>query len=225
LSRYIELDRTRAPGGGIMTLGQRGREFYIQVDGVELMASDLHGSEERLAQLACEALAGRPTPWRFLVGGLGMGFTLRAALDALPLDSSVVVAEIVPEVVAWNRNELAHLAGWPLEDPRVEVALADVARVLREPGLWDAVLLDVDNGPSAMTRDDNDLLYGVPGLERTRQALRPGGVLVVWSVSPDRRFEERLRQAGFRCRTHEVPARPDQKDGTMHTLFLARPRS
>jgi len=118
-----------------MTLGQRGREFYIQVDGVELMASDLHGSEERLAHLACEALTGRPTPWRFLVGGLGMGFTLRAALDALPLDSSVVVAEIVPEVVAWNRNELAHLAGWPLEDPRVEVALADVARVLREPAL------------------------------------------------------------------------------------------
>ena len=207
-----------------MTLGQRGREYLIRVAGAELMSSDLHGSEERLAQLACEALAGRETPWRFLVGGLGMGFTLRAALDALPADSLVVVAEIVPEVVAWNRKELAPLADSPLEDPRVEVALADVARVIRDPAGWDAILLDVDNGPSAMTRDDNDLLYSVQGLERTRQALRPGGVLAVWSVGPDRHFEERLRQAGFQCQSQEVPARLGQKSGSMHTLFLARPQ-
>jgi len=206
-----------------MTLWSRGEEYAIRVDGIELMSSRQHGSEESLAQMACEALVGRSNP-RVLVGGLGMGFTLRAALDALPGDSTVVVAEIVPEVVFWNRKILAPLANSPLEDSRVEVAVEDVAHVIQDPAGWDAVMLDVDNGPAAVTRDDNDLLYSVPGLEKTRQALRVGGVLAVWSVSPNRRFEERLRKAGFLCQTHQVPARTGRKTGSMHTLFLARPR-
>lgn len=221
---WVELDRTRAPAGGVMTLWQRGQEFAIRVDGVELMSSRQHGSEEVLARRACEILAHRGGPARLLVGGLGMGFTLRAALDSLPPGGSVVVAEIVPEVVAWNRKVLAPLAGSPLEDPRASVILDDVARVIQDPEGWDAILLDVDNGPAAMTRDDNDLLYGVPGLERTRRALRPGGILIVWSVGPDRRFEERLRQAGFRCRAEEVPARIGKRGGSMHTLFVAWPK-
>lgn len=221
---WVELDRTRAPGGGVMTLLNRGEEFVIRVDGIELMSSRLHGSEESLARMACEAVSGNPPPLRVLVGGLGMGFTLRAALDALPRDSAVAVAEIVPEVVFWNRKELAALAGFPLEDPRVEVAVRDVAQVIRDPEGWDAILLDVDNGPAAVTRDDNDLLYGIPGLEETRRFLRPGGLLGVWSVSPNRRFEERLRQAGFHFQTHQVPARSGRKTGSMHTLFMARAR-
>jgi spermidine synthase len=206
-----------------MTLWSRGEEFAIRVDGIELMSSRQHGSEESLAQMACEAVAGRSNV-RVLVGGLGMGFTLRAALDALPDDGSVVVAEIVPEVVFWNRKILAPLADSPLEDSRVEVAIRDVARVIQDPAGWDAIMLDVDNGPAAVTRDDNDLLYSVRGLETTRQALREGGVLAVWSVSPNRRFEERLRKAGFLCQTHQVPARTGRKTGSMHTLFMARPR-
>lgn len=220
---WQELDRTRAPGGGVMTLWSRGEEYAIRVDGIELMSSRQHGSEESLAQMACEALAGRSSV-RVLVGGLGMGFTLRAALDALPDDGSVVVAEIVPEVVFWNRKILAPLADSPLEDSRVEVAIQDVARVIQDPAGWDAIMLDVDNGPAAVTRDDNDLLYSVRGLETTRRALRVGGVLAVWSVSPNRRFEERLRKAGFLCQTHQVPARTGRKTGSMHTLFLARLR-
>ncbi len=220
---WEELDRTRAPRGGVMTLWSRGEEYAIRVDGIELMSSRQHGSEESLAQMACEALAGRSN-LRVLVGGLGMGFTLRAALDALPADATVVVAEIVPEVVCWNQKILAPLADSPLEDSRVEVAIQDVARVIQDPTGWDAILLDVDNGPAAVTRDDNDLLYSVSGLEKTRQALRAGGVLAVWSVSPNRRFEERLRKAGLLCQTHQVPARTGRKTGSMHTLFLARPR-
>lgn len=207
-----------------MTLWQRGREYAIRVDGVELMWSQLHGSEERMAQMVCEELGPRDYPVRLLVGGLGMGFTLRAALDAMPPDGTVVVAEIVREVVSWNQKVLAHLAGSPLEDPRVTVALDDVARVIRRAGGWDGIMLDVDNGPAAMTRDDNDLLYGSEGLELIRQALRPEGVLAVWSVGPDRRFEARLQKAGFRCKAHLVPARTGKTGGTMHTIFMARPK-
>lgn len=220
---WEDLDRARAPGGGELTLHQRGDEYCIRVDNVELMSSKLYGSEQRLAEVAYEALGHRPGV-RVLVGGLGMGFTLRAALDGLPPQGKVTVAEISPAVVGWNRKILAELAGFPLEDPRVTVDVEDVAVVIAKRR-WDAILLDVDNGPAGMTRDANDELYGSEGLELIRQNLRPGGVLCVWSVGPDRRFEERLRKAGYRCKALEVPARQGKKKGgSMHTIFMAQPR-
>jgi spermidine synthase len=155
-----------------------------------------------------------------LIGGLGLGYTLRAALDALPSDASVVVAELVPEVVTWNRGPLAHLAGHPLSDPRVEVRVTDVAVPLRELSAWDAILLDVDNGPSAFTQNRNNSLYESEGLFTARLALRPGGMLAVWSSDPDREFERLLDRHGFDNQTLAVPAYPGSRK--LHYLFLAR---
>lgn len=220
---WEDLDRARAPGGGELTLHQRGDEYCIRVDNVELMSSKLFGSEQRLAEIAYEVL-GQRAGLRVLVGGLGMGFTLRAALDGLPPEGAVTVAEISPAVVGWNRKILAPLADFPLEDPRVTVAVDDVARVIARKK-WDAILLDVDNGPAGMTRDANDELYDVDGLELIRNSLNPGGVLLVWSVGPDKRFEERMRKAGYRCKAIEVPARQGKKKGGgMHTIFMGQPR-
>jgi spermidine synthase len=218
---WEELGRAIAPGGGKMSLWRRGNEFLIRVDGAELMSSRQHSSEEYLAELACEDLRV-PRP-RVLVGGLGMGFTLRAALDVLPADAHVVVAELVPEVVEWNRTILSHLAGHPLKDPRVTVAIGDVAQVMQEPPGFHSIMLDVDNGPSAMTAEANDGLYTLEGLARARKCLLKGGILAVWSTEQDRFFELRLSQAGFERET--VSARACGRKGTpRHTLFLGRPR-
>lgn len=203
-------------------LYERDGVYTIRVDGLELMSSRAHGSEDALARLAmAEVRAARPN---VLVGGLGMGFTLRAVLDVLPAAGGVVVAEILPEVVRWNQGPLAELAGSPLEDPRVELIEGDVARVIgARPTAFDAILLDVDNGPAALTLTDNDRLYQRDGLELTRRSLRPKGMLAVWSAGPDPAFERALRTAGFLVRVETVRARSIGK-GPRHTLFFARLR-
>jgi spermidine synthase len=215
------LDETRTPDGRLMALTLRGSEYVIHADGKSLMSSRMHGSEEALAAFACRGLAGRAGP-SVLVGGLGMGFTLRAALDALPEDASVVVAELVPAVAEWNRGPLGPLAGHPLRDLRVRLELRDVAAVLRaSPGAFDAVLLDVDNGPAPLTASGNAGLYDDRGIAAARAALRPGGTLAVWSAREDRAFEHRLRHAGFRVAVERVRGRGKQ-GGPRHTIFVGR---
>lgn len=213
------LGRAKAPDGGELVLVRRGDEVAIRVGGKDLMSSRLHGSEEQLARSACAGLAGMP---RVLVGGLGLGYTLRAALDVLPVAATVMVAELVKAVVEWNRGPLGPLAGHPLDDPRVSVEVSDVGAVMRRPGpRWDAILLDVDNGPAALTRKANQTLYGSTGLDTAKRALRAGGVLAVWSASPDDAFARRLSQAGFKVAVEQAPAR-GAKGGSKHTLFLGR---
>jgi spermidine synthase len=208
-------------------LYQRGNEYSIRVDGCELMTSRASHSEQEMARLAVERLDRQVTSPRLLIGGLGMGFTVRAALDALPPGAHVAVAEIVPAVIAWNRGPLGHLARSPLEDRRVQLDLADVARVIANAtSPFDAILLDVDNGPMGLTREGNQGLYSEAGLASARRALRGGGLLVVWSASPDARFERRFRQAGYAVEMLEVPARGPSAGGTRHTVFFGRaPRS
>jgi spermidine synthase len=216
------IDRASAPDGGELVLHQRGEEFAIRVNGRELMSSRQHGSEERMAEVACAGLTGARV--RVLVGGLGLGYTVRATLDRLSSTAEVVVAELVPAVVAWNQGVLAPLAGRPLEDSRVKVETRDVGELLREAeGHYDAVLLDVDNGPEALTQEDNRWLYGERGLARLRRALKPRGVVVVWSASPDRAFAQRLKRSGFDTEVVETPAR-GKAGGPLHTLFIGRVR-
>ena len=215
------LESARVPGGeGELGLYRRGEEFAIRVGNRELMNSRVHGSEEALAELACARIAGRHRP-RILIGGLGMGFTLAAALRGVGPEGRVVVAELVPGVVAWNRGPLAALAGHPLEDSRASVREEDVAQILRaERQSFDAILLDVDNGPEGLARKENDWLYSRPGLEAAHAALRPAGVLAVWSSGPHPVFAQRLRRAGFTVDEVQVPARSARK-GRRHTIWLA----
>ncbi len=202
-------------------LHHRDGEFVIRVHGQELMSSRVHGSEEAMARLGCEGLR-HVRGARVLVGGLGLGYTLRATLEALGAEAQVVVAELASAIVEWNRGPLAPLAGRPLEDSRVRVETADVKRVMRGAGPWHAILLDVDNGPAALTRSSNAGLYDGQGLTAAHEALVPGGTLVVWSAGPDTRFTTRLGKAGFDVQTHAVPAGKGR--GTRHTLFVARRR-
>ncbi len=221
---WREIARAAVPGEEApLVLAQRDREFVIRVGARALMSSAAHGSEEALAERALAALAATAGA-RVLVGGLGMGYTLAAALRRLPPAASVVVCELVPELVGWNRGPLADLAGRPLEDRRVEVREGDVAEAIRgSDAAFDAILLDVDNGPNGLTRASNDRLYSGPGLRAARRALRPGGVLGVWSVAPDRGFARRLGEAGFRVAEETVRARRDR--GGRHTLWIATRRS
>lgn len=240
------LDCVVSRDGRELALYQRGDAFYIQIDGYDLMSSRAHGSEDALARLALEALGtgdrGRPagrgnrTP-RILVGGLGMGFTLRAVLDLLgepprgtPAgpEPEVVVAEAFPAVVEWNRGPLAHLAGRPLGDPRVRTVVGDVADRLAEAAEgaeghrpYEVILLDVDNGPEAITLEGNSRLYTSRGLGQALRALTPGGVLAVWSASHDRPFADRLRRAGFDVAVRRARERACGK-GATHVLFVAR---
>jgi spermidine synthase len=214
------LDTAGIPGGGELRLFRRGDEYSIMLGGNELMNSRLSGSEEALATLTCAKILPRPTP-RILIGGLGMGFTLRAALASLGADASVVVTELVPAVVAWARGPMALLFDACLTDPRVTVAVADVAVSIGEaPAAYDAILLDVDNGPDGLTRGANDGLYGRRGLAAARRALRPGGVLAVWSAAPDKAFAQRLRDADFAV--EEVVVRAHKgRGGARHIIWLA----
>jgi len=203
-----------------MALTRRDREYIILADGKPLMSSRMHGSEEALATLACERARTLDDPC-VLVGGLGMGFTLRAALNVLPPGATVIVAELVPAVVEWNRGPLAPLAERPLEDRRVRVLEGDVLDALRgNRAGFDAVILDVDNGPRAFTDASNAALYTNAGIATARGALRDNGVLAVWSAWEDRKFEQRLRYAGFTVKVTRVRARL-KKGGPRHTLFLA----
>jgi spermidine synthase len=216
---WILLGESHTPDGTRLTLMLRDREHVIFADGKMLMSSRMHGSEEALATLACAHVRTAAAP-RVLVGGLGLGYTLRATLDVLPPHASVVIAELVPGVVEWNRGPLGPLANHPLEDPRVEVAVGDVAGVIRQHrGGFDAILLDVDNGPDAFTSALNAGLYANDGVVQAHAALRPHGVLAVWSAWEDRKFEQRLRWAGFTVTMHRVRARLKQ-GGPRHTIFL-----
>jgi spermidine synthase len=213
------LGQTRAPDGAELALTLRSGEYVILANGKSLMSSRMHGSEEALATLACARIRGREEP-RVLIGGLGMGFTLRATLDLLPQDGTVVVAELLPAVVEWNRGPLGPLAGHPLKDRRVRVEQGDVAATLRSStNAFDAILLDVDNGPAAFATSGNAALYNDAGIAAARTALKEGGVLAVWSARDDRKFEQRLRYAGFRVEVERVRGRL-KKGGPKHTIFL-----
>jgi spermidine synthase len=216
---WIELDRTELPNGGALRLMRRGQEFSIKLGIAELMTSRQFGSEEALATLTAAKLANRARP-RVLIGGLGMGFTLRAALSAFGPESEIVVAELVPAVARWARGPMAELFAGCLDDLRVKLVLADVAGLIRAPGSrYDAVLLDVDNGPEGMTQAANDGLYSPRGLVAARAALRPGGVLAVWSQGPDRAFAQRFAEAGFVVEDKRVRA-GGAHGGARHVIWL-----
>jgi spermidine synthase len=219
---WTELAQARGPDGETLVLRRRGGVFEIRCDGWELMSNRAHHSERTLGRLGCQALrgsgaAGAP---RVLIGGLGMGFTLRAALDVLPAGARVTVTEIFAEVAEWNRFPLASLAGRPLDDPRVELCHADVAARL-DAAAFDAILLDVDNGPDAAILARNASLYSDAGLRRLRGALLPGGLLAVWSADRSPGFEARLTAGGLNWQRVEVAAR-GAADDPRHTLYLAR---
>lgn len=217
---WIVLDSARIPDGREeLRLKRRGDEFSIMLGANELMNSRLSGSEEALARLACAKTGGRPRPG-VLIGGLGMGFTLRAALADLPPDAKVTVAELVPAVVAWARGPMAELFAGCLDDARVDIREADVADLIGSArAAYDAILLDVDNGPDGLSRSANDRLYSLAGLAGARAALKPGGVLAVWSAHPDAGFAARLRKAGFEV--EEVHTRARGKRGARHVIWLA----
>jgi len=215
------LDSAQAPGnGGELKLYQRGAEFSIRVEKCELMNSRHYGSEDALAELACKRIADRPHP-QVLIGGLGMGYTLRAALNSLKPDSRVVISELVPAVVIWNRGPLAELANNPLKDSRVIVRELDVGQIMREKQhTYDAIMLDVDNGPEGLTRKGNDWLYGMSGLKAAYDALRPKGVLAVWSAGANTAFVRRLRKVGFTV--DEIPVRSrGARGGARYIVWLA----
>lgn len=220
MNEWVHLATGDVPGGGkSLALMQRGSEFSIVVGTIELMNSTRGDSEEALASLTCARLSERPAP-RVLIGGLGMGFTLRAALQGLGPDARIVVAELVPAVAAWARGPLAPVFGDCLDDPRVELREIDVNRLIQsEPAGWDAVLLDVDNGPEGLMRKANNRLYDEWGLKRAQWALKPGGTLGVWSGSPDRKFKARLQRLGFAV--EEVRLSASGSGGPRHVVWLA----
>jgi spermidine synthase len=205
--------------GTVLKLIRRSDEYVILANGKSLMSSRMHGSEEALATFGCQRARTLARP-HVLIGGLGMGFTLRAALDLLPAEAVVVVAEIVPAVVEWNRGPLGALAEQPLEDPRVQVEIDDVAVTLASrPGQFDAVLLDVDNGPAGLAASNNDGLYDDRGIAAAYAALKISGVLAVWSAREDRKFEQRLKHGRFAVEVERVRGRL-KKGGPRHTIFL-----
>jgi len=212
---------TATEHGATLRLYQRGMEFSIRVDKAgDLMNSRMHHSEDVLAELACKPIATRKNA-HVLVGGLGMGFTLAAALSHLGDTAKVSVAELMPAVVRWNYEHLGILAGCPLEDERVDVLIDDVGKVMaKHRNGFDAIMLDVDNGPDAFTVDDNDSLYGLRGLNRAFDALKSGGVLTVWSGFPDPSFTQRLRKIGFDVQEHRVRAHKNHI-GSKHTIWVA----
>ena len=220
---YERLGEARTPNGTVLSLYRHDGAYLIRADGVELMSTRRHLSEDRLAEIACAPILDRASA-RVLIGGLGLGFTLRAALRALREDAEVVVAELVPEVVAWNADPALGISTDVMGDPRVVVAQDDVTNVLREnPGGFDAVMLDTDNGPDGMLMSENASLYSRSGIGVTIAALRPAGLVVYWSVGDDPKFERALRGAGLEVTTERV--RAHDTTGPMHTLYVAAPRS
>jgi spermidine synthase len=217
---WVHLDTATVPdNGGTLKLMRRGEEFSIQAGSVVLMSSRMSSSEIVLADVACERLRGRRNV-RVLIGGYGMGFTLRAALAGLGRDAQIVVAELVPAVIAWARGPMAALTGDSLDDPRVGIREADVGDVIASArGQFDAILLDVDNGPDSVSRDANDRLYDRRGLQSARRALKSNGLLAVWSAAPSAAFTNRLRQTGFAV--EEIKARANKGRGVRHTIWVA----
>jgi len=210
----------QVPGGEELRLFRHGRDFMIVLDRNELMSTRMRGSEEALATMSCARIAGRKRP-HLLVGGYGMGFTLRAALAALAADATITVAELVPEIIDWAHGPMAELTAGCLGDPRVRLVQDDVAAIIRvATGTYDAILLDVDNGPDGLVRTANDQLYSARGLKAARNALRPGGVLAVWSAHKDTAFARRLDNAGFAVDEVAVRARANGK-GAKHVIWFA----
>lgn len=217
------IDTAQIPGGQELRLFRRGADHMIVLDRNELMNSRMSGSEEALATMTCARLGEQVAP-HILIGGYGMGFTLRAALGVLPPGAEVTVAELVPEILDWARGPMVALTAGGLDDPRVQVVIGDVGQFIEtSPGAYDAILLDVDNGPDGLTRLGNDRLYSMRGLERARSSLRPGGVLAVWSAAPDMAFARRLRDAGFGVEEVSVRARSNGK-GPKHIIWFATRR-
>jgi spermidine synthase len=217
------LDRALIPdNGGELVLYQRGEEFSIEVVGIsgELMSTAIHGSEDALAELALERLKA-PLNAHVVIGGLGMGFTLAAVLKRVGENGKVIVAELVPEVVKWNLELVGERSGHPLKDPRTMVHHGDVLELIRSgKGSYDAILLDTDNGPEGLTQPRNNRLYSHRGLRAAYDALRPGGVLAVWSTDPHEPFTRRLGMAGFRV--EEIKAFAHRQKGTKHHLWFAK---
>jgi spermidine synthase len=219
---WLQIDTTRVPGADVeLRLMQRGAEFSMKLGSNELMNSRLSGSEEALATLACKQIQAVKSP-HVLIGGLGMGFTLRAALAVLGTGAQITVAELVPAVIAWARGPMAELFGDSLGDRRARIREADVVDVIRShAAAFDAILLDVDNGPEGLIRKANDALYDLAGLKVIRRALRPRGVLAVWSSGPNPAFTKRLRNAGFDV--NEVALRATAKrSGARHVIWFAK---
>jgi spermidine synthase len=217
---WVQLDSAKLPdGSGELRLKQRGAEFSIMLGSNELMNSRLSGSEEALAMLSCDRIRGRSHP-RILIGGLGMGFTLRAALGAAAADAEIVVAELIPAVIAWARGPMRSVFGDCLDDPRVRIHEGDVGELIRaQNAAYDAILLDVDNGPEGIVHKPNDRLYDRTGLVCAYRALRPKGVLSVWSSGPDHGFTRRLRDSGFSV--EEIKVRARAKSGARHVIWIA----
>lgn len=214
------LGTAQVPGGEELRLFRHDHDLMIVLGGNELMSTRMNGSEIALATQTCDRIKGRKNP-RLLIGGYGMGFTLRAALEVLGKDASVVVAELVPEIIAWARGPMSELMAGCLDDPRVQLAMGDVADFIAEPGSgYDAILLDVDNGPDGLTRAGNNRLYGARGLRAARSALRPGGVLAIWSAAKDDAFARALQKTGFRVDEVAVRARTNGK-GPKHIIWFA----
>ena len=202
----IKLATTQTPDGGEMGLYQHDRDFAIKINGQQLMSSRQHESELALARLGCAHLSDHQAP-RVLIGGLGMGYTLRQTLDMLDEDAKVIVSELLPAVVDWNRDFLKELNGQPLEDDRTEISIGDIFPLLLDsPDSFDAILLDIDNGPSAITDSGNQHLYTQAGIEACRHALRENGCLAIWSAEPSKEFEQRLISCNFHVRRYKVPA-------------------
>ena len=216
---WVQLGSAKVPGGGELRLMQRGHEFSIMAGSIELMSSRLSGSEESLASLTCERLAGRPG-MRVLIGGLGMGFTLRKALAMVGPDAKLTIAELVPEVVAWARGPLESIHKESLSDPRVTIFEGDVGDLIHDAAeRYDAILLDVDNGPEGLMRKANDDLYDDYGLAEARDALKSGGILSVWSSAPHSTFTKRLKTAGYGVEELRVFA--NGKRGARHVIWIA----
>lgn len=215
------IGRASVPGGGELQLYRHDGDFMVVLAGNELMSSRMSGSEEKLAVMTCGRLRNTEST-RLLVGGYGMGFTLRAALAALGPGARITVAELVPEIVAWARGPMASLTAGCLDDPRVELVVGDVATTIcANAGRYDAILLDVDNGPDGLTRAANDQLYAPRGLALAKASLKPGGILAVWSAAPDTAFTRRLGNAGFSVEEVSVRARSKGK-GPRHVIWFAR---
>jgi len=220
VKRWETIGVAVAPDGSKLTLRHHDGDFYLAANGYDLMTSRMHASEERLVDLSCEGL---PDDANILIGGLGMGYSLRAALDRFGPNATITVAELLPEVVEWNRGPLAHLAGAPLDDPRVTVSLGDITQLV-QPATdeWHAIILDVDNGPDAETVKGNNWLYTNWGLARLRDALKEGGRLAVWSVDGNSGFVDRLARSGFNAKVHRVRAREEK--GPRHGIYIGRRR-
>ena len=220
MKKWTTLDQAPAPGGGTVSLHEHDGSYAIRVDGIPLMSTRQHASEQDLAHLACAHLRATPRA-RVLIGGLGFGFTLRAALEVLAGDAAVVVAEILGAVIAWNRDPALPLAAGCLSDPRVTLVERDVGEVIRQArGSFDAIILDVDNGPSALSAAGNRGLYDLAGLRHALAALRPPGCVAFWSAAPDPAFERLMTQAGFLVEQRRARSRAGS--GRRHTIFLGR---